>query len=73
MGKKLANNPAHRVDPGCKADRLRARDHRCVQPDDFTAELTSGPPELPGFKAALVWMMLSISLPLEARTCDQAL
>ena len=27
------------------------------------AEFTSGPPELPGFKAASVWMILSIKRP----------
>ena len=30
-------------------------------------ELTSGPPELPGFNAASVWMMSSISRPVLAR------
>jgi hypothetical protein len=31
-------------------------------------ELTSGPPELPGFKAASVWIRLSISRPVAARS-----
>src|SRR2546421_5343498 len=30
-------------------------------------ELTRGPPELPGFNAASVWIRLSMSRPVEAR------
>ena len=46
-----------------EANPLRRQDDRRVHPDDLAARLTSGPPELPGLRAASVWMTSSISLP----------
>ncbi len=38
-----------------------------LMPTTSPAEVTSGPPELPGLRAASVWMTLSMSRPERAR------
>ena len=54
----------HRANRHREAQALTAGDDRGVHADDRAARLvTSGPPELPGFSAASVWMTWSISRP----------
>src|SRR5919108_5527817 len=45
--KKLPDHKLCGVDAGSKAEPLRRHDDRRVDADDFTAGVTSGPPELP--------------------------
>ena len=50
-----------------KADSLRGGNDRRVDADHPPARSTSGPPELPGFRAASVWITLSTSRPAPVR------
>ena len=52
-----------RIDGDGKAHPCAGRITAVFTPMTSPRELTSGPPELPGFNAASVWMMLSISRP----------
>ena len=62
-------HPYRGVDADREADALRRRDRRGVDADHpRRRRSTSGPPELPGFSGASVWITLSIIRPERVRS-----
>ena len=66
---QFAGDKLCRIDGNGKAQPLRRQDRGGIDAYYFAGEFTSGPPELPGFSAASVWITSSIRRP----DCDRRL
>ena len=63
MSQNLAQHMQHRVGRDREANALSQRIIAVLMPITSPAEETSGPPELPGLRAASVWITSPISRP----------